>query len=482
VEIFDGPFGSHLKTSDYVDTGVRVIRLENIGHGHFIDEKRAFISEEKYDDIRKHTVVPGDIVLSSFVIGSIRSALVPIRIPFAVNKADCFCIRFSGRTTNPTFIQFFLQSHSAFKQVERMIHGVGRPRINTSQLKELIVPIAPIREQARIIAKIEALFTELDQGVKALASAQRQLGAHRRSVLKHAFEGKLTACWRDLNRNKIEPITSLVARVACPSRPNRWNSRTKDVILGHPALAVGNPGTALPDGWTWCQLADIARMESGHTPSREHPEWWGGDVPWIGIADAREYDGRVIKDTLQHTNQEGLAHSAARLLPAGTVCISRTASVGYVVVMGREMATSQDFVTWTPTEAVTSDWLRIIFGADKESLRRFGKGSVHKTIYFPEWLSVHVALPPLAEQKEIASQVDDHLSSIDHQVAVIEEALQKADVVKQAILKHAFAGQLVSQDPRDEPATLVLDRICAERQGVTTRKRRAIKNRKKKAA
>lgn len=482
VEIFDGPFGSHLKTSDYVDSGIRVIRLENIGVGHFIDEKRSFISEEKYNDIRKHTVVPGDIVFSSFVTESIRSALVPPHIPFAVNKADCFGIRFSGKTTNAKFIQLFLQSQNAFKQIEGMIHGVGRPRINTSQLKELVVPVAPKREQARIIAKIEELLSELESGAEALKSARRQLNVYRQSVLKHAFAGKLTARWRELNRNKVEPVTSLLARVTCPPRPNRWNSRTKDVILGHPALAVGNPGTPLPDGWRWCQLADIARMESGHTPSREHPEWWGGDAPWIGIADAREHDGRVIRNTLQHTNKDGLVNSAARLLPAGTVCISRTASVGYVVVMGRDMATSQDFVNWTPTEAVTSDWLRVIFGADKESLRRFGKGSVHKTIYFPEWLSVHIALPPLAEQKEIVCQVDDHLSSIGHQACAIEETLQKTTVLRQSILKDAFSGRLVAQDPRDEPASKLIERISSERSGRLTKKVRAKKNGKWKAA
>ncbi|MGC2221248.1 MAG: hypothetical protein WA624_02215, partial [Methylocella sp.] len=93
VEVFDGPFGSHLKTSDYVGSGIRVIRLENIGHGRFIDEKRSFISKEKYEDIRRHTVLPGDIVFSSFVSEFIRSALVPPHIPFAVNKADCFGIR-----------------------------------------------------------------------------------------------------------------------------------------------------------------------------------------------------------------------------------------------------------------------------------------------------------------------------------------------------------------------------------------------------
>ena len=91
-------------------------------------------------------------------------------------------------------------------------------------------------------------------------------------------------------------------------------------------------------------LVDLARLESGHTPSRYHPEWWGGDIPWISLADIRDLDGRVAYETREHTNQAGIAHSSARVLPEGTVVLSRTASVGFVTIMGRPMATSQDFV------------------------------------------------------------------------------------------------------------------------------------------
>jgi type I restriction enzyme S subunit len=199
----------------------------------------------------------------------------------------------------------------------------------------------------------------------------------------------------------------------------------------------------LPEGWAWSALVEIAKMESGHTPSRNHPEWWDGDVAWIGIADAREHDGRIIHETFQHTNLEGIDNSASRLLPAGTVCISRTASVGYVVVMGREMATSQDFVNWIPTPAITSEWLRVIFSADREALRRFGKGSVHKTIYFPEWLSVHVAVPPLAEQTRIVAEVERRLSVVEELEEVVSANLQRAICLRQSILQKAFTGSLV---------------------------------------
>lgn len=212
--------------------------------------------------------------------------------------------------------------------------------------------------------------------------------------------------------------------------------------MGHSALAVGNPETQLPAGWAWVPLVNIARMESGHTPSRSHSEWWDGEVPWIGIADAREHDGKLILDTEQHTNDDGLANSAARLLPTGTVCVSRTASVGYVVVMGREMATSQDFVNWVPTKAVSSDWLRVVFSADREGLRKFGKGSVHKTIYFPEWLSAHIALPPLAEQKRIVAEVERRLSVIDELEALVTANLARASSLRQSTLQQAFTGGL----------------------------------------
>jgi type I restriction enzyme S subunit len=139
-----------------------------------------------------------------------------------------------------------------------------------------------------------------------------------------------------------------------------------------------------------------------------------------------------------------LANSAARLLPAGTVCVSRTASVGYVVVMAKPMATSQDFVNWVPTSAVISDWLRVVFTADRDALIRFGKGSVHKTIYFPEWLSASIALPPLAEQVRIVAEVDRHLSIIREVEADVESNLQRAQALRQATLANVFLAGIVN--------------------------------------
>lgn len=111
-----------------------------------------------------------------------------------------------------------------------------------------------------------------------------------------------------------------------------------------PVSPIALESRGAPHGWKWHLLTDVARLESGHTPSRRHPEWWGGDTPWIALPDIRALDGTTAFETTETVNAAGLANSSARLLPAGTVCLSRTASVGFVTVMGRPMATSQDFV------------------------------------------------------------------------------------------------------------------------------------------
>lgn len=357
------------------------------------------------------------------------------------------------------YIKYYLDT----VDYHEFVTGTTRLKLNQAAMRRIPIPLAPPNERAHIVAEIEKQFSRLDEAIANLKRVKANLKRYKAAVLKAAVEGKLTEDWRNQHPN-VEPASILISRTPVPPRPNRWNSRSKDIILGHPALAVGNPGLELPSAWTWSPLVDIARMESGHTPSREHPEWWDGEVPWIGIADAREHDGRVIMKTFQHTNKDGLANSAARLLPSGTVCVSRTASVGYVVVLGCSMATSQDFVNWIPTAAVTSEWLRVVFSADREALRRFGKGSVHKTIYFPEWLSVHIGVPPISEQNQIVAEVERRLSVIEELEAAVRANLTRADRLRQTILRQAFSGRLLGQDTKHIPDILPTFSVAAESQ------------------
>lgn len=205
-------------------------------------------------------------------------------------------------------------------------------------------------------------------------------------------------------------------------------------IDGDFALAVGKPDRQPPSGWEWRLLTDLARLESGHTPSRKKPEYWGGDIPWIGIRDATGNHGRTIYETKEYTNEHGIANSAARVLPSNTVCLSRTASVGYVVVMGRPMATSQDFVNWSCSKDLNATFLKYALMAEGDALLRFASGSVHQTIYFPEVKSFYIATPPLSEQRAIA----EVLGSLDDKIELNRRMNETLEAMAQAIFRDWF--------------------------------------------
>ena len=214
---------------------------------------------------------------------------------------------------------------------------------------------------------------------------------------------------------------------------------TSGVIPGDVAISVGDPKSKLPEGWTWRLLTDLARLETGHTPSRSHPEYWGGSVPWIGIRDATANHGKTIFGTAQYTNELGIRNSSARILPANTVCLSRTASVGYVVVMGVPMSTSQDFVNWVCGPELDHRYLKYIMLAERSSFLRFASGTTHQTIYFPEVKAFHVAVPSLDVQRLVA----DVLGEIDDRIDV----LSQMNVTLQSLALATFKSWFVDFDP-----------------------------------
>ena len=206
-------------------------------------------------------------------------------------------------------------------------------------------------------------------------------------------------------------------------------------IAGDCAIAVGMSSEEPPPDRRWRLLTDLARLETGHTPSRRRPEYWDGDIPWIGIRDATGNHGCILLDTEQHVTQAGIDNSSARLLPANTVCLSRTASVGYVVMMGRPMATSQDFVNWVcDPEKLDYRYLKYALLAERGSYSRFSHGTTHQTIYFPEVKALHLLTPEREEQSAIA----DVLSALDDKIEKNQRTAQALERLARAIFRAWF--------------------------------------------
>lgn len=217
-----------------------------------------------------------------------------------------------------------------------------------------------------------------------------------------------------------------------------WAAIYREAFAGVVPVGVPPEFKDAPAGWRWAKLTDLARLESGHTPSRSRPDWWGGDVSWVSLTEIRALDGRWVEETEIKTNAAGIANSAARILPRGTVCFSRTASVGFVAIMGKAMATSQDFANWVCGQDLDPEFLMHALIRSRSELRSIATGATHKTIYMPALQSFHLCLPERAEQGRIVNGLKQQLVAVEELQTGSRNRLQEIESLPARLLAQAF--------------------------------------------
>ncbi len=398
--------------------------------------------------------------------GALGSTLVRIYFPSMVNN----------------YAFYFLQSK--YQQINTRAKGVGIPHVDPALLWNYDFPIPPLNEQHRIVAKIEELFSELDKGIENLKTAKAQLKVYRQALLKHAFEGKLTAQWRADNQDKLETADALLKRIQ-QERAQRYQQQLADweasgkqgnkpkVPKALPPLTTEELAELpeLPEGWRWCKLGEfINSIDAGKSFKCDERE---PRINEIGVAKVSavtwgEYDESESK-TCTDTSKENEAY----LIRSGDFILSRANTIDLVgaCVIARKVTkkimlsdktlrikfdgfSQEYFLQYLASRIGRRQIMRLSTG-NQESMRNIGQDRIR---------SITVPICSAVEADVVIERLAEKLSVVDQLELTLTTSLQQAEALRQSILKKAFSGQLVPQDPSDEPASKLLERIQLETQ------------------
>ena len=378
--------------------------------------------------------------------------------------------------------------------LEQLQRGTSYPAVRDGDVREQPLPLAPLPEQHRIVAEIETHLTRLDAGVAALKRAQANLRRYRASVLKTACEGKLVP-----QDPTDEPAEELLKRILAERRAkweadelakmrargkepkdDRWKQKYKE-----PAPPDTSDLPELPGGWVWTSLNHLSsHVTSGSRGWAKHYAD-SGDL-FLRVGNFNRLDTSLdLRNPVFVDAPDGPEADRTRLR-IGDWLVTVTADVGMVAVVDEHaMRWGEAYINQHVglVRPLTMDVVPFVAqGIASEhvqaQVRAKQYGATKKGLGLEDLKSLAVPLPAVAEQVRIVAQAERHLSAIKQLESAIETNLKRAGRLRQAILKHAFEGKLVPQDPADEPASVLLERIQAERAARAPKKQ----GRKKKAA
>lgn len=393
-----------------------------------------------------------------------------------------------GQNLEKKFLYYYVSSKQVrFDAEHNMTGAVGQKRVPTSYISDYQIPVPPLEQQKLIITKIEELFSELDSGIVSLKTAREQLKIYRQALLKHAFEGKLTEQWRKDNADKLETPEQLLARIQTERETryqqqlNDWKQAVKDwEVKGNKGKKPQNPIKpkahkklssdeviqlgGLPHDWCWIRIGDVSTVGTGVTPLKSNSLFYGnGDIPWVTSGALNQ---AFITKPSDLVTTKAFNETSLRLYPKNTLVV---ALYGEGKTRGKcselliEATTNQAIaaIVLEGKSAGLRRFLKWFLTKNYEEMRLTASGGVQPNLNLGIIERMAIPLCTIAEAEELSSILDEKFSQIDKVDAEITEQLRKTEVLRQSILKKAFSGQLVPQDPNDEPASELHGRVKA---------------------
>jgi type I restriction enzyme S subunit len=338
--------------------------------------------------------------------------------------------------------------------------GSTRKRISRGNLATLELPVPPLPEQHRIVAKIEELLTRLDAGVNVLQAVRAQLKRYRQSVLKSAFEGKLTAEWRAAHKDKLEPASVLLERIKKERKKKLGNKYKESSPVDTSELPE------LPEGWVWTTTSNVC--SSVRDGTHETPKYHREGIPLVTSKNLR--DGLIDFGTTRNISLEDHDRIKVRSgVDPGDILFAMIGTVGNPVVVRTDRTFSIKNVGLFKKDekAFVPEFVKYWFDSPlflKVLQEKYLKGTTQKFVPLENLRALPVAFSCISEQEQIVLEVERSFSVADAIEKSVEQSLAQSDRLRQSILKRAFKGKLVPQDPNDEHAEKMLKRIRRERE------------------
>jgi type I restriction enzyme S subunit len=352
---------------------------------------------------------------------------------------------------------YFFQTDSYWQQITDNLSGSAQPNCNATKLSSLRIPIPPLNEQRRIVAKLEKLLSRVDAVQVRLATIPRVLKRFRQSVLAAGCSGRLTADWR--LENAIENGPDLLRQIEV-SRLQRASCKKEKAQIEEAFANMPENGNELPDTWSLSTIGAIGTVSNGSTPSRKSDAFWGGTIPWVSSGEVRN---NIIRKTREFITEDGLTNSSVKVLPRGTVLLAMIGegkTRGQSAILEIDSTINQNIAAIDISHGhLVPEYLWRWFQYQYETTREAGSGSGPQALNCQRVRELRFHLPPLEEQREIVQRVEDLFKTADALEARYLKAKAHVDRLTQSILAKAFRGELVPQDPNDEPASVLVERI-----------------------
>ena len=322
---------------------------------------------------------------------------------FPINVVDI-------NTLIPQYLRYVMLSPYFVDLVNDSMYGMKMPRVGTTFLAKMVIPLPPLEEQKRIVAKIEKLMPLVDEYAESYNRLQKIDNEFedklKQSVLQYAMEGKLVK-----QNPSDEPASELIKKIE--------NEKAELVKEGKikkskklPAITDDEKPFDIPDSWEWVRLGNIGDWGAGATPSRQHPEYYGGDVLWLKTGDLN--DG-VIQDTSEKITEAGVANSSVKVNQPGNILIAMYgATIGKLGIVGKTLVTNQACCGCTPFKGIYNLYLFYYLLSARNRLIELGSGGAQPNISKTKIENFIFPLPPLEEQKRIVTKIEKIMNSINN--------------------------------------------------------------------